>query len=250
MRDARPISAREVSQGVQRRVLDLATWFGSTVVARSGDAPLVFERLPPASADGLGRQPVGDRGEGDGAVENVGPACPASCPPPGSSGFETGTGQRPGEARAGSAGQRSRGSIGMWSPPVPIPASASTTAIGKATGSSSGGTIPRLSTSSTSASSRLTSRPGPASTSPKAPAAPFQALRGWWSALVPTLPARSYPMQVADGRDHECGASHRATRHHLTCGRRPTPPTPPRGEPAEEEARLADPPHPAPPGNC
>jgi hypothetical protein len=41
MRDARQISAREVSQGVQRHVLDETTWFGSTVMAHSGAAPLV-----------------------------------------------------------------------------------------------------------------------------------------------------------------------------------------------------------------
>lgn len=45
MRDARQISAREVSQGVQRHFLDWTTWFGSTVMAHSGAAPLVFERL-------------------------------------------------------------------------------------------------------------------------------------------------------------------------------------------------------------
>ncbi|WP_328624496.1 hypothetical protein OHA88_05660 [Streptomyces sp. NBC_00353] len=45
MRDARRFSAREVSQGVQRRVLVQATWFGSTVMAHIGAAPLVFERL-------------------------------------------------------------------------------------------------------------------------------------------------------------------------------------------------------------
>ncbi|KPI00696.1 CopG-like domain-containing protein DNA-binding protein [Actinobacteria bacterium OK006] len=45
MRDARQISAREVSQGVQRHVLDQTTWFGSTVMAQCGAAPLVFERL-------------------------------------------------------------------------------------------------------------------------------------------------------------------------------------------------------------
>jgi hypothetical protein len=44
MRDARQISAREVSQGVQRHVLDSTTWLGSTVMAHSGAAPLVFER--------------------------------------------------------------------------------------------------------------------------------------------------------------------------------------------------------------
>lgn len=43
MRDARRFSAREVSQGVQRPVLAQTTWFGSTVVAHSGAAPLVFE---------------------------------------------------------------------------------------------------------------------------------------------------------------------------------------------------------------
>lgn len=45
MRDARQISAREVSQGVQRHVLDQTTWFGSTVMAQCGASPLVFERL-------------------------------------------------------------------------------------------------------------------------------------------------------------------------------------------------------------
>ncbi|SFG98857.1 hypothetical protein SAMN02787118_13648 [Streptomyces mirabilis] len=45
MRDARQISARGVSQGVQRHVLDQTTWFGSTVMAHSGVVPLVFERL-------------------------------------------------------------------------------------------------------------------------------------------------------------------------------------------------------------
>jgi hypothetical protein len=45
MRDARRFSAREVSQGVQRHVLDQTTWFGSTVMAHSGAAPLVFELL-------------------------------------------------------------------------------------------------------------------------------------------------------------------------------------------------------------
>ncbi|MEU0398480.1 hypothetical protein ABZ208_38275, partial [Streptomyces sp. NPDC006208] len=34
MRDAQQISAREVSQGVQRHVLDQTTWFGSTVRSR------------------------------------------------------------------------------------------------------------------------------------------------------------------------------------------------------------------------
>lgn len=45
MRDARRFSAREVSQGVQRHVLAQTTWFGSTVVAHSSAAPLVFQRL-------------------------------------------------------------------------------------------------------------------------------------------------------------------------------------------------------------
>lgn len=45
MRDARQISARGVSHGVQRHVLAQTTWFGSTVVAYGGAAPLVFERL-------------------------------------------------------------------------------------------------------------------------------------------------------------------------------------------------------------
>jgi hypothetical protein len=45
MRDARRFSAREVSQGVQRHVLDQTTWLGSTVMAHSGAVPLVFERL-------------------------------------------------------------------------------------------------------------------------------------------------------------------------------------------------------------
>jgi hypothetical protein len=45
MRDARQISAREVSHGVQRHVLAWATWFGSTVMAQRGAAPPVFERL-------------------------------------------------------------------------------------------------------------------------------------------------------------------------------------------------------------
>ena len=49
MRDARRISAREVSQGVQRHVLDQTTWFGSTVMAHSGAVPLVFEPSPPGS---------------------------------------------------------------------------------------------------------------------------------------------------------------------------------------------------------
>lgn len=42
MRDARQISSREVSQGVQRHVLTQTTWLGSTVVAHSGAVPLVF----------------------------------------------------------------------------------------------------------------------------------------------------------------------------------------------------------------
>jgi hypothetical protein len=45
MRDARQISAREVSQGVQRHVLDQTTWFGSTVMAHCGAAPPVCEHL-------------------------------------------------------------------------------------------------------------------------------------------------------------------------------------------------------------
>lgn len=45
MRNARQISAREVSHGVQRHVLAQTTWFGSTVMAYRGAAPLVFERL-------------------------------------------------------------------------------------------------------------------------------------------------------------------------------------------------------------
>jgi hypothetical protein len=45
MRDARRFSAREVSQGVQRHVLDQTTGFGSTVTAHGGAAPLVFELL-------------------------------------------------------------------------------------------------------------------------------------------------------------------------------------------------------------
>lgn len=45
MRDARQSSAREVSHGVQRHVLHQTTWFGSTVMAQRGAAPLVFERL-------------------------------------------------------------------------------------------------------------------------------------------------------------------------------------------------------------
>lgn len=44
MRDARHISSREVSQGVQRHVLDQTTWFGCTVMAHNDAAPLVFER--------------------------------------------------------------------------------------------------------------------------------------------------------------------------------------------------------------
>lgn len=45
MRDARHISSREVSQGVQRDVLAWMTWLGSTVRQHSGAVPLVFERL-------------------------------------------------------------------------------------------------------------------------------------------------------------------------------------------------------------
>lgn len=45
MCDARQISTRGVSQGVQRHVLAWATWFGSTVGAHSGVVPTVFERL-------------------------------------------------------------------------------------------------------------------------------------------------------------------------------------------------------------
>lgn len=43
MRDARRFSAREVSHGVQRHVLAQTTWFGSTVMAHSGAAPLFIE---------------------------------------------------------------------------------------------------------------------------------------------------------------------------------------------------------------
>ena len=52
MRDARRFSAREVSLGVQRHVLDQTTWLGSTVMAHSGAVPPVFERS--ASAGGTG----------------------------------------------------------------------------------------------------------------------------------------------------------------------------------------------------
>lgn len=45
MRDARRFSTREVSHGVQRHILAQTTWLGSTVVANSGAAPLVLERL-------------------------------------------------------------------------------------------------------------------------------------------------------------------------------------------------------------
>jgi hypothetical protein len=45
MRDARLISAREVSHGVQRLVSDWTTWFGSRIVAHIGAGPLIFERL-------------------------------------------------------------------------------------------------------------------------------------------------------------------------------------------------------------
>lgn len=44
-RDARRISTREVSHGVQRDVLASATWSGSTVMARSGAAPPIYESL-------------------------------------------------------------------------------------------------------------------------------------------------------------------------------------------------------------
>ena len=45
MRDARQISSREVSQGVQRHVLAQATWVGSTVVGHGGAVPPVFVAL-------------------------------------------------------------------------------------------------------------------------------------------------------------------------------------------------------------
>jgi len=61
MRDARQISAREVSQGVQRHVLDQTTGLGSTVMAHSGAAPLVFERLTARSVrPGSGPLPGSD----------------------------------------------------------------------------------------------------------------------------------------------------------------------------------------------
>lgn len=63
MRDARRISAREVSQGVQRHVLCQTTWFGSTVMAQSGAVPLVFDH-------------------GDGAVSDVGPPAVPRGPTP------------------------------------------------------------------------------------------------------------------------------------------------------------------------
>lgn len=56
MRNARRISTREVSQGVQRHVLAQTTWFGSTVMAHRGAAPLVFGRL----AGGSGTECVGE----------------------------------------------------------------------------------------------------------------------------------------------------------------------------------------------
>jgi DNA-binding transcriptional ArsR family regulator len=51
MRDARRISAREVSHGVQRHVLAWATWSGSTVGQRSSTDPLDFDRgrRPPSA---------------------------------------------------------------------------------------------------------------------------------------------------------------------------------------------------------
>lgn len=45
MRDARRFSTREVSHGVQRHILAQTTWLGSTLVANSGAAPLVLDRL-------------------------------------------------------------------------------------------------------------------------------------------------------------------------------------------------------------
>ncbi|GAA2231703.1 hypothetical protein GCM10010232_17900 [Streptomyces amakusaensis] len=59
MRDARRISTREVSHGVQRHVLAQTTWLGSTVMAHSGAGPLVFACLTAGfhQADhGLGAQ--------------------------------------------------------------------------------------------------------------------------------------------------------------------------------------------------
>ena len=45
MRDARRFSVRGVSLGVQRCGLHSTTWSGSTVMAHSGAAPLVLQRL-------------------------------------------------------------------------------------------------------------------------------------------------------------------------------------------------------------
>jgi len=45
MRDARRFSTWGVSHGVQRHVLAQTTWSGSTVMARSGAAPLIFGSL-------------------------------------------------------------------------------------------------------------------------------------------------------------------------------------------------------------
>lgn len=66
MRDARKISARENSQGVQRHVLGSASWSGSTLTARSGADPLLFERssrswIPRHQPRGARPQPAGER---------------------------------------------------------------------------------------------------------------------------------------------------------------------------------------------
>ena len=45
MRDARRFSTWGVSHGVQRHVLAQTTWSGSTVMAHSGAAPLIFGSL-------------------------------------------------------------------------------------------------------------------------------------------------------------------------------------------------------------
>ncbi len=72
MCDARQISTRGVSQGVQRHVLAWATRFGSTVGAHSGLVPTVFERLTHGRRTSS-RRPGTDSGPTPGTTCGLGP---------------------------------------------------------------------------------------------------------------------------------------------------------------------------------
>jgi hypothetical protein len=64
MRDARQISSREVSHGVQRHVLAQTTWFRSTVRAHSRAAPQVFRAPGPVPRSSRHSGGVFSPGEG------------------------------------------------------------------------------------------------------------------------------------------------------------------------------------------